>query len=372
VKILQVNKLYAPAIGGVETVVKDVAEGLSGITDMSVLVCTQKGGRKEELYNGVKVVRAKSFGTFLSVPLSVDFFSRYKKMSADADIVQMHTPFPPGDLAVFLFGAQGRLAVWWHSDIVRQKLLAWLLSPLIRHTLKQADLIIVASDTNIESSSFLPKYRDKCKVLPYGLDFEKYPEAEEGFLSKKLNMPCHKRLLFAGRLVYYKGVDILVDAMRWVYGAELFIVGSGPLEKGLRKKAVKYGLLDKIHFLGTATREELLAALNGCDIFVFPSTAKSEAFGIVQLEAMHYGKPVINTNLPTAVPTVSVHGETGLTVHPGNAEKLAEAINSLVKNDALRIFYGENAARRVRENYDLRHMVKDLLEFYKTLKRDGE
>lgn len=368
-KILQINKLYAPVIGGVETVVRDIAEGLNNLTDMAVLVCQRKGRHQKESYNGVKVTRAGSFGMFLSMPLSVDFFRCYKKMAQSVDIIQLHAPFPLEDLAVLLFKHRGKLVVWWHCDIVRQKLSLKLLAPIIRHTLEKADLIIVADEENIHSSVFLPHYVDKCVIIPYGLDFAAYPSkpSNENFLTEKLRDKSHKKLLFVGRLVYYKGVDVLIKAMQTVEGAELFIIGNGALEQKLKDYTRQWKLEDKIHFLGAQPRDDLLGAFYDCDVFVFPSVAKTEAFGLCQLEAMFYGKPVINTNLPTAVSKVSINGETGITTPCGDAEGLAEAIKQLIRDDKLREIYGKNAALRVRTHFDKTQMIHRLYACYKSL-----
>jgi rhamnosyl/mannosyltransferase len=158
---------------------------------------------------------------------------------------------------------------------------------------------------------------------------------------------------------------VLIAAMKAVCNAELFIAGCGNLEVKLKKRVRRAGLCASVHFLGTLSRGELLAAFYDCDIFVFPSVANSEAFGICQLEAMYYGKPVINTYLPTAVPTVSLHGVTGLTVPPGDVSALANAINTLVKDEALRCAYGEAAARRVKEKYDRTQMIEAVYQCWK-------
>jgi len=365
-RILQVNKLYAPVVGGVETVVRDIAEGLTPYTDMQVLVCQSKGRRTHEFFNGVEVTRANSLGTLLSMPLSLDFFRQYKRVSQEANIVQLHFPFPLADLAVWLFGCKGKLVVWWHSDIVRQKVLLKLLKPLIHRTLKRADSIIVASNETLSSSKFLPAYEHKCTIIPFGLDFEAYKNiANENFLIT--NAPHSKKLLFVGRLVYYKGVDLLIKAMKSVENAELFIVGNGALEEHLKSEAKVIGITTKVHFLGTLPREQLLSAYNSCDCLIFPSCASSETFGLTQLEAMYYAKPVINTNLPTAVPWVSVHEETGLTVPVGDVKSLANAINRLVYDDNLREKLGQNASRRVRELFDRRDMLDKLYNHYQNL-----
>jgi len=244
-----------------------------------------------------------------------------------------------------------------------------ILAPFIRRVLRRADVIVAATEGHIRSSAFLPRYADKCRIIPYGLDFSQYPQpGDVTFLDRRLRDKRSKKLLFVGRLVYYKGVDVLIRAMKdaaaHTPGCELFIVGDGPLESSLKEFAAQSGLSDCVHFLGTLPRDKLLAAFAGCDIFVLPSVAKSEAFGIVQLEAMYYGKPVINTDLPTGVPCVSVDGETGLTVKAGDADELAGAIGRLVKDGELRRVYGENAARRVRERFSIDDMLDAVYELY--------
>jgi rhamnosyl/mannosyltransferase len=368
ITVLQVNKLYAPAIGGVETVVRNIAEGLHARVAMRVLVCQPKGRAATETVNGVSVTRAKSYGMLCSMPLSFDFLGKFRTLSKQADIVQFHEPFPLGNLALLLSGYKGKVVVWWHSDIVRQKRLGKLLSPVITWFLKRADLIIAATEGHIASSPVLSRFSHKCRIIPYGLDISNYPvPREKEFLRGRLSNSAYKKILFAGRLVYYKGVDILVSALPLVAGAELFIIGSGPLEPALKSLVSRAALQDKVHFLGTLPRDCLLAAYYDCDLFVFPSNAASEAFGIVQLEAMAYGKPVINTDLPTGVPRVSLHRETGITVPAGNAARLAEAINLLVQDGELRRRYGRAAYDRVRAHFGMGSMLTGLYIMYREL-----
>jgi len=346
-------------------VVRDIAEGLNKKTETDVLVCRKKGKAQTEVYGGVRLTRAASLGVLMSMPVSPDFLLKYRKMSQKADIISIHHPFPLADLALWLFGVKKKLVIWWHSDIVRQKFMLKLLSPLIRHSLNKADLIIVATEEMISSSAFLPKHTAKCAVIPYGLDFDVYENPRgENFLTDKLFSADSKKLLFAGRLVYYKGIDILLKAMAGIEGAELFVAGDGKLRDELIGQAGALGMREKIHFLGKLSDGDLRRAYSDCDIFVFPSCENSEAFGISQLEAMFYGKPVINTNLPTGVPTVSIDGVTGITVPPKDVSALREAIIKLLENDTLRKEYGKNAAKRVREHFDLKQMLSKLLSHY--------
>ena len=364
-RVLQVNKLYHPFVGGVETTVRKIAEGLNDKVDMQVLVCQGFGKAITETVNGVRLTRSRSFGIFFSMPLSIDFLFQFKRLVANADIVQLHSPFPLADLAVLLCQFRGKLIVWWHSDIVRQKFFSKMLRPIINYCLKRSDSIIVASQNIVSSSEYLKPYQHKIVVIPFGLDMAEYQVAiENDNLSSKLFESKNVKLLYVGRLVYYKGVDVLLKAMETVDDAELFVVGYGALEKELKRSVFNSGLSKKVHFLGSLPKDKLLEAYKACDILVFPSCENSEAFGLVQLEAMFFGKPVINTNLPTAVPWVSLHNETGLTVPVNDHKALAHAINKLVKNQKLRKTYGDNAAKRVRTLFDFQKMQQDLLAHY--------
>ncbi|MBR6791640.1 MAG: glycosyltransferase [Ruminococcus sp.] len=350
-RILQVNKAYYPHVGGIESLVKQYSEELSQRDDVEVQVlvcCEGKGKTQTETINGVQVTRAGSLGTYFSCPLSFSFIRLFRKMAKNADVVEIHMPFPLADLALMLSGFRGRVVIAWHSDIVKQKKLLALLRPIIRKTLKRADCIIVATEGHINGSDWLPEYRDKCRVIPYGITPEEYLSVErKPVLTQLLTDKNNVKVFFTGRLVYYKGVDVLLKAFRLTDGCELFIAGTGELDAQLKAYAKEHNMEDKVHFLGFLPDETLRQAYADCDIFVLPSVVKSEAFGIVQLEAMVYGKPVINTLLPSGVPHISLHKETGLTVPPSDFESLSGAILALAKNKELREEYGKNSAERV-------------------------
>ncbi len=359
IKVLQINKLYAPWIGGIESVVKIIAEELKDSTDMQVLVCQPKGFGVIEKVEGVKVIRAGSLGMGFSMPISFSFPFLVRKHSVNTDVIILHEPFPLGDLAVLLSGFKGKLIIFWHSDIVKQKKLLKLINPMIHRVLRRADAIFTTSEKYIDGSAYISKYREKCRIVPYGLNIKKYLSVSpDQFLTKQLNDSESIKVLFVGRLVYYKGVGVLMDAFGKVKNAELFIVGEGTDKEDLVKMTSDFS--DKVHFIGNLSDEDLKRAFADCDIFVLPSIENSEAFGIVQLEAMVYGKPVINTNLKTSVPHVSLHNETGLTVTPGDSEELAEAISRLVNDRDLRHRLGENAQKRVFEHFDIVYMASNI------------
>ena len=364
ISVLQVNKFYYPHTGGIEKVVQQLAEGLNDKTNMDVLVCMEKGKTKTEIINGVKVIRANSLGVLFSVPISIIFLWKLKRLSKEKDVMHFHMPFPVGDLGCLLSGFKGKVVVWWHSDVVRQKLLMKFYRPIMEKFLRRADVIIVATQGHIDGSDVLPKYREKCVIIPFGVDpmiWEKSSEyLREQIPTKRENV----QMLFVGRLVYYKGCDVLLEAFRSVVGAELTLIGSGDLEAELKERAKQAGIEDRVHFLGAVDDEQLSRAFADCDVFVLPSVLKSEAFGLVQIEAMAYGKPVINTNLPSGVPYVSLDGITGLTVPPSDSKALSAAMQWMVDHESERMEMGRKARERVEECYRMEDMLNGVLKVY--------
>lgn len=358
-KILEVNKFYAPHIGGIETLIRQRAEYFAQRPDVEVkvLVCREGRGKAEvRQIGGVDVYYCSSLGTYFSCPLSLEFFRKFKEMAQWADVVEIHTPFPLGDAACLLSKCRCRVVIAWHSDVIKQKFLLQFYKPVLKRFLKRADAIITATKGHIDGSDFLPEFAEKCRIIPYPLDASLYGRPGKHILQCR-NAGAVK-VLFVGRLVYYKGVSYLIEAFRNVRGCELFLCGTGRLESELKAQAA--GL--PVHFLGQLSDEDLKAAFAGCDIFVLPSVERSEAFGIVQQEAMACGKPVINTSLRSGVPYVSVHGETGLTVPPMDAAALAKAIQKLADDAELRAAYGRRAAEKVRRDYAPDSIMEQILD----------
>lgn len=379
IHILEVNKFYYPHIGGVESVIQSHSEYFEKCDncEVKVLVCQEKGRASSDIVNGVSVYRAGSIGTYFSCPLSFEFIRKFKKMSEWADIIEIHLPFPLGDLACLLSGYKGKVVISWHSDVIKQKKLLYFYKPVLKRFLKRADLIVAATENHINSSKFLPDYKDKCCVIPYGINTSEYLNSEtKNILERYAGKKNSIKFLFVGRLVYYKGIDILIDAFARVRepenkNFELFIVGKGVLEDKMKLEVNKKKMNDRIHFLGKLSDQDLKSAFSDCDVFVFPSVENSEAFGIVQLEAMIYGKPVINTNLETGVPLVSVDSKTGITVKLKDSESLADAIETLGNDENLRKRYGENSKKRVIENFDEELNNKKIYDRFRMLMKEG-
>jgi len=362
-RILEVNKAYYPHVGGIETLVRQYAENFENKSDLRVLVCRDGRGKTiHEKINGVKIIRSGSLGTYFSCPLSLSFILKFRKIAENADVVHINMPFPLADLALLLSGYRGRIVVSWHSDVVKQKKLLFFYKPIMIKLLKRADLILTATQGHIDGSPYISEFRDKCRVIPYGINIGEYLSIQrKPVLTEKLIDKSAVKVFFTGRLVYYKGVDILLKAFRNVRNCELFIAGTGTLENQLKSYAESHNM-QNVHFLGFLSDDDLKCAFADCDIFVLPSVANSEAFGIVQLEAMVYSKPVINTSLPTGVPHVSVDGVSGITVEPSKPVQLANAINMLAEDKNLREAYGKNAFRRVRDMFDSGKILDDVFE----------
>ena len=340
IRVLQVNKAFNPHIGGVEQVVKDIVENLSDKYSSTVLVCSPPHGKySEEALNSTKIIRCSTLFTFRSLPVSFRFFREFFKQIKTHDIVHLHEPFPLGSVVAWTL-KKNPLVVTWHSNIVRQNFLKWLVLPFQYLVLKRADMIIVTSGI-MGKKSFVRKFKNKTQVIPLSIKDE--------YVKKEINVN-ENYFLFVGRFVYYKGILDLMEAMKSVE-IPLKLIGSGPLWKTVENH-VKVQHLDHVELIkGPVSDEVLRDYFLKCSAFVFPSNAKSEAFGLVQLEAMAAGKPVINTRLKTGVPEVSVDGETGITVNPNAPHELAEAMRKLHENPELRQRLGQNARERVKQHF---------------------
>lgn len=358
-KILQVSKLYWPWVGGVEKIVQQITEGLNG----EVLCCQPKGKRKiEEASEGAKVYRAASLGIVWGMPISLDFFRLFRKLSKEADIIDFHHPFPLGDLAIFLFKPKAKLIAHYHSDIVRQRVLEIFFRPLIFNTLKRAEKIIVSNPNLIESSFYLRRFKKKCVIIPFGVDLKRLERFDE-LKIQEIKERYKDFVLFIGRLNYYKGVEYLVEAMKGV-NANLVIIGEGPEKNNLEFRIKNLELENKIFFLPHQKENELINYYQACSVFVLPSIFRSEAFGIVLIEAMACGAPVISTELGTGTSWVNIDGQTGFVVSPKNNQELTIAIKKILEDKNLAQKLSENARKRAKERFSLEGMLKKTEKVY--------
>lgn len=361
-KIVQLFKIYWPDNGGgIATVMESIATAMKG-EKQEIVVCQAKRGRKStvEKYQGVPVYRCSQLFDFASTPFSIRFLQVAHRRTKDSDITIYHFPYPMIDLAVLLGLVKGKLVVWWHCDFDKYKLLMPIYNVFVRHTLKKADRILVSAQGNIDHSNILCDYKEKCTVIPYCVD-ESYLESGKKYLENQKNGKQHDivHILFMGRMVWYKGCDVLLRAFKQMKhkNCTLTMLGEGPLKEEWKQKAQEMDLTNVV-FTGMVSEEEKKRYIEGCDFLVLPSISKAEAFALVQIEAMAYGKPVINTDLPSGVPYISIHGKTGLTVEPKNVRALADAMDKLVEDEALRKEYGKNARQMVEQEYTQEKMAE--------------
>jgi rhamnosyl/mannosyltransferase len=296
----------------------------------------------------------KAFSTAISPGMAAQI------RTSGADLVHIHLPNPTAVLAYLASGYRGRLVITYHSDIVKQKLLARVFQPFLNAALRRSSAIIATSPNYVATSPVLQAFRDRCHVIPYGIDTAQLEQRDPGARFGE------RLVITVGRLVYYKGLEYLIRAMADVRG-RLVIVGDGPLRGKLERLAAQLGVADRVLFAGVISNAEVLAYYHAAAVFVLASAARSEAFGIVQIEAMAAGLPVINTSLDTGVPLVSVHEQTGLTVPPADPQALAAAINRLLDDPNLRQKFGQAGVRRAREEFGLDRMLKRTLQLYRNV-----
>lgn len=373
-KILQINKLYYPHIGGIEKIVQQITEGLNkkNNLDIEVLCCQSNGERKVEKINKIKIWRAASFGIFFSMPLSLDFFKLFKNLFKKADLIDLHHPFPLADLAIFLFKPKTNLIIHYHSDIIKQKIFAFLLKPFIFYSLKKAKKIVVSNPNLIKNSPYLKKFQNKCQVIPFGVDLEKFKKTPIQELEiQKIKEKYGNFVLFVGRLIYYKGVEYLIKAMKDVK-ANLVIIGQGPREnmlKAISQKLTAFWVKSeklkvKTFFIPKLNEKDLINFFHACQLFVLPSVFKSEAFGIVLIEAMICGKPIISTELRTGTSWVNQNNKTGFVVKPKNSQELFLTIQKIITDKKLTKIMGKNAFERAIEVFNLDKMLKSTKKIY--------
>jgi glycosyltransferase involved in cell wall biosynthesis len=358
-RILQVGKFYPPHKGGMETHLQALCQQLNGVVDVEVLVSSDDRHTTEEFVDSIKVTRVGTLLDFAAAPVCPQAISRIRL--SRADLVHIHLPHPTAILAHLASGHDGPLIFTYHSDIVRQKVLSKLFWPVLRKALDKADAIIVASPNYLESSSVLQKYKHKCRVIPFGIPLGQFDQVDSQEVVKIRRRYGPRIILAVGRLIYYKGFEHLICAMREVK-AHLLIVGGGPLRSVLQHEAEKAGVRERVTFLGNV--EDVVPYYHAADIFALSSVARSEAFGIVQLEAMACSKPVVNTRIDSGVPYVSTDGVTGLTVPPGDSSALAAAFNKLLGEPVLIAKYGKAARLRVEREFSLEVMTRRTLELY--------
>jgi glycosyltransferase involved in cell wall biosynthesis len=364
-RVLQLGKYFPPHRGGIETHLELLATALHQSLDVRAVVAG--GGRfstRVETVAGLRVERLATPMTLASTPVCPGMADAIR--ASAADLIHLHFPNPMAALAYLRSGSHAPLVITWHSDVVRQRIMGRLLRPLIDAVLARSRAIVVTSPNYLASSAALRPWRTKARIIPYGIPRAQIRPPEPAWLRALHQRYGERLVLGVGRLVYYKGWEYLIDAMAQVDGV-LLLVGDGPLRHKLERQVRRGGLSQRVVFLGELAWREIVPYYFGCQVFVLASVARSEAFGIVQLEAMAAGRPVVNTGLDTGVPFVSPDGVTGITVAPRKSAELVGAIGRLLDDPELARSYGERGMQRVQELFGLDKMVGQMLELYAEL-----
>jgi glycosyltransferase involved in cell wall biosynthesis len=353
--------------GGIPEAIATLAASAATSDTASILAARRyRGFARDKLDGPVPVRLVTSAGNLLSMPIAPSYVFALRRAARTADVVVHHAPFPLNDLAVAGgFPENTALVVHWHADIVGRPRLMRLLDPLLRRSLERADRIVICDDALLRASQLLPGFAGKCVVIPYGTDVRYWeePGAVRGFVDHLRRQ--HPRLIVAlGRLVAYKGFDVLVRALVGL-DATVVIIGDGPLGESLPALAHRLGVADRLLLVGRCERDRIKAYLHAARAFVFPSVTRAESFGIAQLEAMAASLPIVNTALPTAVPRVARDGLEALTVPPGDADALANALTRLLDDPPLARGLGAAGRRRVGALYDRATFVARLQEVYR-------
>ena len=347
-----------------ETHLQALCGGLRGRADVRVVVSSDDRRSVEEVVESVPVAREATLLQAFSTAISPGMVARIR--DSGADLVHIHLPNPTAVLAYLLSGYRGRLVVSYHSDIVKQKVLGRMFEPLLYAALRRSAAVITTSQNYLATSQVLQDFRDRCHVIPYGIDTAQFEKSDADAVRRIRARFGDRLVISVGRLVYYKGLEYLIRAMVDVRGT-LVIIGDGPLRGKLERLAAQLGIAGKVIFAGVIDNAGVRSYYHAAALFVLPSVARSEAFGIVQIEAMAAGLPVVNTSIDSGVPLVSLHEQTGLTVPPADPTALAGAINRLLEDSNLRQRFGEAGMLRARQEFSLDAMLQRTLDLYQNV-----
>ncbi len=361
--VLHIYKAYPPVVGGIEHHLRLLAEGQARRNlDVTVLVASAVGRASVKEENGVRVIRAHAWGTVASTPLGPGLVNWVRRVTPD--VTHLHFPYPPGELTHRLFGRGRVTIVTYHSDIVRQRWLGKLYSPLIRRLLDGSDRVLATSPMYVQSSPYLRTMTKSCRIVPLGIDPTRFQSVDSQRVDQIRRREGSPLVLFVGRLRYYKGVDVLIEAAAGI-DARILIVGAGPMGQQWQRLAARSEAASRIRFLGHVSDDELPRYYAAADVVVLPSSHRSEAFGQVLLEAMASSRPVVSTELGTGTSFVNQHGKTGTVVAVGDAVALAEAVNTLLLDPERRRRMGANGRQRVLEEFHVEQMVDRTVNVYR-------
>jgi len=371
VKILQLGKFYPPDVGGIETVMLNLTTELNkNYFQCDVLCSNSENLYKEEFIDEYKVYRTKSWGKYFSTSISPQMIFKLRKIINEYDIVHIHHPDPMATLALFLaYKKSIKIVVHWHADIVKQKIILKFYSILQQWMLRKADLIVTTSPTCAKESQWLQNFQYKTISIPIGIH-ENTLTVNKDKLEELKKKYANKKIVFSiGRHVYYKGFEYLIKSAKYLDDEILIVIGgSGPLTDKLTKLIEDQNLNKKVELVGRIHQEDLGAYYVISKIFCLPSIARSEAFGVVQLEAMTFKKPLIATKIfGSGTSWVNKNNVSGINVNIKKPKEIAKAVKSLLSSND---YYEEISAKsfkRFDSKFRLENMVSKFMSAYKTI-----
>ena len=370
-KVLQISKFFPPVRGGMETVTYELAEGLNQAGRPTDVLCANNCAQtqNEQTPGGYRVVRAASLGQLLSTSVSPMLALRLRWMVGQYDVVHVHMPNPMAAFALWLARPTKRVVVHWHSDVVRQHHSLRLYEPLQRWLLRRADAIVATSQRYLDASPALQPWRHKSQVIPIGVS-DNLVSVRPECVDQIRRRFAGKQLVFAlGRLIYYKGFEFLIEAAaRLPDHIVIMIGGVGEMLDDLSALIAHHRLGHKVVLLGEIDDADLHSYFAACDVFCLPSTARSEAFGVVMVEAMAIGKPVVSTDIAgSGVQWVNPAGVTGLGVPVRSAQALADALSQVLGDVGLRQRLSQAARQRYLQEFGAQAMVGKTMALYDRL-----
>ncbi len=369
-KILQFGKFYYPVFGGMERTMYEITEGFTALGTTCDVLCSNTTPHNEiSEFDNYTVYRAASYGRLNSTPISPQLVTMLRKIHKNYDIIHIHHPDPMAFLALFLVRPSAKIVIQWQSDIVRQAFMLKFFLPLQSWVLKRADTIIVASDAYAQHSPYLKPYLDKVEIIPIGISEEPLRADDSKVASIKERYKDKKIILSFGRLVTYKGFDYLIEAARYLTDDYIILIGGGgPEEKNLTEIIARHQLTHKVHLLGHIEESEKYNYFQAASIFCLPSVTKAEAYGVVLLEAMAFGKPIVSSKIEeSGMVWVNQENVTGLQVPPKSPQALAEAIETICNDSKLYKNFSENAKKRYQEIFTQKSMIDALKNLYEKL-----
>lgn len=368
-RVLHVCKVYLPTQGGVQMVIHRICKGLTqSLWQFSVLTTSERLGDSAS-HDQVSVKRAFSLGDVFSMPIAPGIVFRLRGLAKRHDLVCIHYPFPLADLAsLFVRSRQTPIIVYWHSEIVSQKLSSILVRPLTSWMLRRCAAVVVSSPALVAHSSLLQRHKKKCVTIPFGMP----QSAIESQPAPSSPSRCHY-FVAVGRHVPYKGFDVLINAFAMAMtetgdsDTELVIVGGGPLLSDHQELADSLGISARIQFETDANDQQVANLIRDSRCLVLPSTMPSEAFALVQVEAMIHGRPIINTSLASGVPWVARHEVEALTVTPGDVLELASAMLKITQQDSLVDALGQRAKLRADTTFNYQNFCRATEDLYRAV-----